>query len=237
MPRRLVLFVEGKGDRKAVPTLVGRVVANLGVDDALFVDSEPFRVAGVGHLVKDDCKEWKRFLGAAGKSRRDLAAVLLILDGDLPKIPATWAAYRNRCGGTLGFCAMHAACVLADQARTSRAGEVFSLAAVFIMKEFEAWLLAGIESLCGVKLPDGRGVVPSNVVVPPINLEAKRDAKGLLRDQIPGYQETLDQAALAAKVDLSQIRTRCRSFRRLESAIRQLADAVRTGKSIVSPVI
>ena len=103
------------------------------------------------------------------------------------------------------------------------------------MKEFEAWLVAGVESLRGLSLTEGRGIVPSTAAAPDSDLEAKRDAKGVLREIIPGYDQSLDQAVLTAKVDLEAIALRCRSFRRFRSAVMQLAEAVRAGKFIVSP--
>jgi hypothetical protein len=169
LPQRLVLFVEGKGDKTAVPTLTRRVLAAAGATDALFVDPDPFVVRGVGKLIKNNCADWHR--------------------------------------------------------------------SIFAMKEFEAWLVAGVESLRGLSLADGRGIVPGTATPPDSDIEAKRDAKGVLREIIPGYDQSLDQAVLAAKVDLDTIALRCRSFRRLQSAVMQLAEAVRAGRFIVSPGI
>jgi hypothetical protein len=235
-PQRLVLFVEGKGDVSAVPTIAARVLASMNGDDALFVDSNPFRVAGLGTLLKDNGNKWQAFLHAASKTRPHLAAVLLVLDGDLDHVPKTWAQYVQRFGSTT-FCPVHAAGSLVEAGRTARAGESFSLASVFIMKEFEAWLLAGIESLRGTKLPEDRGVVPIDAHLPNIDHQPKRNAKQEITEQIPFYQEPMDQHDLARRVDLPQIRMRCRSFRRFESAISKLVDATRAGSHIISPML
>ncbi len=234
-PRRLVLFVEGKGDIAAVPTLARRVISSIGAHDALFVDgAEPFRVSGIGPLVKDNCANWHRWLATAGKTRKDVGAVLLVLDADANRVPGNWASYTTKYKST-DFCPYRVAAMLAHEARASRAGEAFSLAAVFAVQEFEAWLVAGIESLRGITLAERRGIVPAGAAVPPIDIESKRDAKGLLESIVRGYNPSLDQAILAAKVDLSAVAARSRSFRRLQSALSQLADAVRAGKAIVSP--
>jgi hypothetical protein len=117
----------------------------------------------------------------------------------------------------------------------ARAGDQYSLATVFAKMEFETWLLAGVESLRGKPLADGRGHVPSDAICPEIDLENKRDAKGHLREIISGYDQTLDQEVLAREVNLDAVRVRCRSFRRFCSAIQQLAAAVRTDTNVVTP--
>jgi hypothetical protein len=53
-------------------------------------------------------------------------------------------------------CARRVASMLGQDARAARAGEAYSLGSVFAMKEFETWLLAGIESLRGVPLRRAR---------------------------------------------------------------------------------
>lgn len=233
MAKRLVIFVEGNGDVAAVPTLAQRVVQKLEAYDALFVDHEPFRVRGLGTLVKNNCFDWHRWIGAAGNTRANLGAILLVLDGDLDHVPRPWSLYFDRFGNN--FCAYHVAALLGQEARTSRAGNVFSLATVFAMKEFEAWLIAGVEGLRGQLLPEGRGAIPLDASFPGIDVEAERDAKRHLRRIVPAYSETLDQGALAAHVDLDRALERCRSFRRFENSIRQLADSVRNGAAMVSP--
>ena len=233
---RLVAFVEGHGDRTAVPRLAARLVKEAGGDDVVFVDSEPFRVGGLGRLAKNDGQEWIRFLRAAATTRKNLSGVLLVLDGDSANVPPSWRAYIERYK-TSEFCARRVAAVLAEQARAVRAGDAFSLAAVFAMREFEAWLVAGIETLRGVELSEKRGVVPHTARAPDIDIEAKRDAKGMLRGQLKQYQETLDQGQLVSHVGLAAIRERCRSFRRLESALRQLIDAARSGNAVTTPLL
>ena len=234
MAKRLVVFVEGKGDVQAVPTLAQRVVDWLELHDALFVDFEPFRVRGIGALVKNNCFDWHRWLGAAGKTRANLGAVLLVLDGDVEYVAPSWASYVDRFGSTV-FCEFHAAAMLGYDAREARAGDQFSVATVFARKEFEAWLLAGVESLRGASLTDGRGKVPAHATCPVQDPEAVRDAKGELRRLIPDYQQSLDQGVLAKRLDLERVHVACRSFQRFCSAIQQLADAIRQGRHVITP--
>jgi hypothetical protein len=235
LPKRLVIFVEGKGDVAAVPKLAQLVLAASDAVDALFVDHEPFRVTGIGTLVKNSCRDWHRWLTVAGATRKNLGAVLLVLDGDADKVPSTWKRYVDE-HGTNEFCAFRVAKMLGQEARAVRAGEAFSLAVVFSMREFEAWLVASIESLRGVSLAGGRGAVPDDAAFPEgIDIEAKRDAKGVLRQIVPEYKQSLDQGLLAAKVEPTLPSERCRSFRRFVHAIEQLASAVRDDVPMVSP--
>ena len=217
-----------------MPILARRVIETIGANDSLFVDLEPFRVKGVGSLVKDECSNWLRLIEAAGRTRKDLGAILLVLDGDMDRLPQSWQYYVDRFR-RLDFCEYHVAAALAAEARKVRAGDAFSLGIVFAMKEFEAWLVAGVESLRGKMLTGSRGRVSLAATRPSINVDATRDAKGELRKQIPEYDQLLDQATLAAEVNLTAVSTHSRSFRRFENAISQLAHAVRTNGPIVTP--
>ena len=102
----------------------------------------------------------------------------------------------------------------------------------------ETWLIAGATSLAGRRSPDGR-LIKANAKTPRGDLEAgPRDAKGWLRGIIEGgYKPARDQAVLTKLVDLEAIRAReLRSFRRLESAVSGLLQAIRTDKPITSPL-
>lgn len=224
-PKRLVLFVEGEGDREAVPVLVRRLLTELKAWDSVFLDPRPFEVGSLGKLVKKDCRNWIRWLQAAAK-RGSLGGVLLLLDGD-----------EDRVAGKL-FCAAEAARMLAREARQARAGELFSVAAVFACQEFESWLIAGVESLAGEKFSDGRPGVTGGTTPPAQDLElTPRDAKRWLSRVIQsGYNPPRDQAALTELVDLDLIRSRpMRSFRRLESAIQELVTAARSDTPVATP--
>ena len=223
--RRLILFVEGEGEADAVPALVKRLLDEKGRwYDIFLLDNAPFRVGSVDKLVKEDFRGWKRFLGASLK-RPDVGGVLLLLDGDIEKV------------GGKEFCASEVARSLASGAMHVGAGKTFSVAVVFASQEYESWLIAGIASLAGRRLPDGR-LIESDAKAPQGDLETSpRDAKGWLGTIVEGgYKPTRDQAALTRLVDLEVIRARkLRSFRRLESAVSSLREAIQYNRPTVSP--
>ncbi len=222
--RRLILFVEGNGEDDAVPTLVKRLLKERRELYDILLDDAPFRVGLVDKLAKADFRDWKRYLGASLK-RSNVGGVLLILDGDIEKV------------GGKAFCAAEVATSLAGAAMHVGAGKTFSVAVVFARQEYETWLIAGAASLAGQRLPDGRRI-KTDAKAPEGDLETSpRDAKGWLRGIVDGgYKPTRDQAALTKMVDLEAIRAReLRSFRRLESAVASLLEAIRCNRPIISP--
>jgi hypothetical protein len=222
--RRIILFVEGEGEADAVPTLIKRLFNEKGDWYDILLDESPFRVGSVNKLVKEEFREWKRILGASLK-RANVGGVLLILDGDIEKV------------GGKAFCAATVAKSLAGAAIDVGAGKMFSVAVVFARQEYETWLIAGVASLAGRRLPDGRLIDP-NARPPAGDLEVgPRNAKGWLGNIVEGgYKPTRDQAAFTKAVDLELIRARnLRSFRRLESAVSSLLEAIRCNRPIVSP--
>ncbi|MCS7305590.1 MAG: DUF4276 family protein [Thermoguttaceae bacterium] len=233
--RRLVLMVEGEGDVEAVPMLVKRLLAKLGAFDLLSLAPHPIRVGTYSKICKDRFADWRRYLNVCRK-RRDFGAALLLLDGDSHCIWTRQGPLKEE-GKKKPFCAMQAAQILAEEAQAEGAGSLFSVAVVFACQEFESWLIAGAESLVGRRFPDGRMVFPDRTPDIPPNPEiAPRDAKSWLGKRIPtGYNAPRDQANLAEMVDLELIRPRMRSFRRLESAVKQLVEAIRSGQAVVTP--
>ncbi len=222
--KRLVLFVEGEGESDAVPRLVSRLLTELKAWDILYLDNAPFRVGQIQKLVKGQFREWKRKLAACLK-RKDVGAVLVLLDGDLERI------------GGISFCSATIARELANEAMQLGGAAIFSVAIVFARQEFETWFIAGIESVAGQQLPDGRLVQPA-AKAPDGDLEKRpRDAKGWLSQVIEGgYKPTRDQAALSDMADLQTVRARkLRSFQRLEAAISELVSAIRSEKHVVTP--
>ena len=220
--KKLVLFVEGDGDEEAVPVLVKRLITDLNLWSDLQLDPAPFRIGGTSAVLGSEKKlqRWSKHLQAACK-RPGTGGILQILDGDA----------RN-------FCAIQSASQLASRARQVGAGAVFSFACVFACREYETWLVAGIESLAGKPFKDGRtGVNPGSKHAYTDLEQAPRDAKSALGEFMPGkYKPTTDQKPLTELVELEAIR-RCnlRSFRRLENALRQLAQAFQTGQHVSTP--
>jgi len=224
--KRLVLLVEGDGDRAAVPILVKRLLAEYSAFDAVILDSDPFKMGEYSKISRNDFADWRRLLKAAAQ-RKNVGGCLLLLDGD------SKAAVEGQ-----PFCARSAARRLASEARQVGAGILFSVAVVFACMEFESWLIAGVESLVDKPFSDGRREIPRvDCPVPSSPETTPRDAKGWFRKVMEtGYRPTRDQAELTKLVDLNAIRSReMRSFRRLESAVNELTGAIRSGKHMSTP--
>jgi len=224
MKKKIVLFVEGEGEADAAPLLVKKILSEQEAWDSVYLDADPFRVGQINKLIKNDCKDWKRFLANSLK-RPNIGGVLLLLDGDIKKV-----AHAPFCVSTVGKS-------LSEAAREVGGASIFSVACVFARQEYESWLIAGIENLAGKTLSNGC-TIPGNISSPEGNLEeSPRNAKGWLNKGIKGgYRPTRDQAALTQLLDVQVIRNRgMRSFQRLEAAISELVKAIRTGSHVVTP--
>jgi hypothetical protein len=220
--KRLVLFVEGEGDVAAMPALVRKLVERHAGLDYLFVDPAPFRVKGLSNLTGSKDGKWARFLAAAAK-RANLGAVLLVLDGDCDGCTITTSL------GEEEFCAAATSRVLASLATKTRAGTDFSVAVVFARQEFESWLIGGVPFLATAYEEESGDDFQKLETAP-------RDAKKWIRTrQKEGYKPTQHQAPLANAIDLDLAIDRLRSFRRLDHAVRELVDAVRSQKHVVTP--
>lgn len=214
--KRLVLFVEGEGDVKAAPSLVGELLTKLpdALQGQLFLDNAPMKTGGVHQITGKRQPDLLRHLGNAAK-RPKLGGVLLILDGDADRVEGQ------------SFCAAKVARNIAQQSAAAGAGTLFSFAAVFLRQEYESLLIAVADQLPGLK---------SGVTLPPIPEEAPRDAKGWLHQNlVDGYKPTDRQLELTRAVqDWTPVRL-LRCFKRLEHTITELAAATASGQHIVSP--
>jgi Domain of unknown function (DUF4276) len=225
--KRLVLFVEGEGDARAVPVLVKRILTDQNAWQHLALDENPFHVGELSTLTGRNEGNWTRWLAAANK-RPHLGGVLLLIDGDA----------RPTAGKE--FCATTAARELARRAGAVGGGRVFSVAVVFACQEYESWFLPCIEHLAGKNLPDGRQGIRAGTVTPEGDLEAApRDAKKWLGGCMhSGYKPTRDQEPLTRMIlpHLETIHQRpMRSFQRLRDAMQQLVEAIRSGNHIATP--
>jgi hypothetical protein len=224
--KKLVLMVEGEGDQAAMPVLLKRLLTDLQGWDCLQLDNrQPLKVGPVEALTGRNKAAWLKYLQVAGR-RPGAAAVLLVLDGDAPMVEES------------PFCAGSVAREMGRRAQAVGAGKIFSLACVFAKQEYESWLMAGVASLAGRPLPDGRGGVQRGVVCDVSDPDdAPRDAKGWLTEKMGRtYKPTTDQEPLTAMVNLTQIRTRGpRSFVQLEKAVRLLIEAARENRHVISP--
>jgi len=131
--------------------------------------------------------------------RRDLGGIVVILDAD-------------------DDCPKEAAPRLSGWAKAAAAP--IACEVVLANREFEAWFLGGLEGL-----RRARWIRPDAVL--PADPESVRDAKGAfdgLLDLGRTYLPTVDQKRLAGLFDLERAADRCRSFRRLKSALRSILD-------------
>lgn len=192
-PKRLVCIVEGKGEIAALPNLCARILHVLEAWD-WFVDPDPIRqprsrlvderLASPRRPVRSDF--FSNALELALRSRKP-DGLLVLCDSD-DDCPATWgtsarASIGSRCRG----------------------------AAVMIVREYETWLLHGLQQV---------------VDISPSEIEAKRDAKQLLRKFVPGYQPTLQQLQVTRQIDIARCRARSDSFDKLVRDLAALTGAI-----------
>jgi hypothetical protein len=225
--KRLVLLGEGKGEVSGLPVLARKLLADKKGEDQLFIDYDVIRAHNADGVVRWDKKanclnfsQWHRYLRYA-TYRKNLGAVLTIFDGDSKTFPA---------GTKDPFCAARAAKTMASVARGVGAGKTFSLAVVFACVEYETWLVAG----CGQQPVEGSAVLFPGKEFPPGNPESH--GKGWIERNYGPYQPTLHQKPFTELLNLQVVREKqVRSFSRLEHALEQLLEAMKTGKHVCSP--
>jgi hypothetical protein len=189
---KLAVIVEGHGDVQAAPVLLRRIVAELiGAPEVSIL--RPLRVPK-SKLVK--AGELERSVELAARQVGEDGGILTLLDAD------------EDCAGTLG----PALLARAMQKRPDR-----RLAVVLAVVEFEAWFVAAARSLRDV------GVLEFEQL-PPVDPENVKDPKKWLEGASGSgwkYRETLDQAALVARMDLSQAQA-APSFEKLVRDLRRM---------------
>src|SRR5262249_26058656 len=134
--------------------------------------------------------------------KQDCHAILLIVDGD-----ADDDCPEEQGPQILGW------------AQAEAAGRPCGV--VMAYREYEAWFLASIESLRGI-----RGIREDAVSHP--HPEQPTGAKGQLEMRLQdgrSYHETADQPALSAAFDMRPAYQKCRSFRHLVKVFGELAAA------------
>ena len=180
-------IVEGHGDVQALPVLLRRLAAEAQAWDVRV--GVPIRRPR-GRLVQQAHLQDAVRLALLDPK---CAAVLVVLDGD------------TDCPAELG--------PLLREWASSASGNV-PCEVVMPHREYEAWFLAAIESLRGV-----RGVRQDAQSHP--NPEAPYGAKELLEKRMVSnrsYVETADQPAFSEQFSMSAAYVRCRSFRKLTAA-------------------
>ena len=182
VPVTISSVVEGDGDRQALPRLLYRIAAELGVD--LRTPKEPFRIPK-SKLVASGGVE--RAVQAQASGVTGAGGILILLDAD------------DDCPAELGP-------QLLARAHAVRSDK--SVAVVLAKREFEAWFLAAMPSLA--EQHGFPGNLPP-VASPETPRDCKGQLTRA-REQGSPYKETVDQAPLAAIFDMTMARANSQSF-------------------------
>ncbi|HEX9593959.1 MAG TPA: DUF4276 family protein [bacterium] len=180
-------IVEGQGDVAAAPVLLRRLAEQAQAWDVQV--ARPHRRRRTQLVQRDALQDAVR----VARLTPGCSAILILFDADddCPKeLAPTLAAWAQE------------------------AANPIPSAIVMANREYEAWLLAAVESLQGVAgIRADAGAHPDP--------EAPRDAKGELERRMGigyTYLPTTDQARLTASFDLASAYRSCRSFRKLVGA-------------------
>ncbi len=190
--KRLLIVAEGKGEMVAARKLVARLLVERG-HDTWIVPENAYKLGGlpVFRSRPDETLDLVR--------RKDPDALLFLsdLDDGCPAEAASGAAALFR-----------------------EAAFPFPVAVVLARCEYEAWMIASIETVSAAdpRLPDG--------LTCDADPEGIRDAKGWLTARLPSgisYKPSLDQTRYTSAIDTAIAAERSRSFRRLCHALDELA--------------
>src|SRR5579883_447516 len=192
---RIQPIVEGKGEVQAVPVLLRRLIV---AANAYPLDvNPPIRRPRTDFDREDGVRNWVR----VARLRPGCAAILVMFDSD------------DDCPRDI-----------APRVQAWGQAEAAPIPCYVVMptREFEAWFLAAVESLRGV-----RGIVAGATAHP--NPESRRGAAEELERRMPpnqSYSKTADQPALTARFDMATAYQRCRSFRRMVNVFSLIAAGV-----------
>lgn len=184
----LAPVVEGHGEVPALPVLLRRIATE--VLSTPLVVSPPWRIGRSKMLDPKTIQAAYRRSAAQGS----VSGVLVLLDAD------------DDCPREL------------SEAVTNALGDPWgpSVEVVAANREYEAWFLAGIESLRGHRSILADASYPDDPETP-------RGAKERLKRMMTeSYNEMVHQVVFSSMVDLTTVYERCRSFRRLCSAVEAL---------------
>jgi Domain of unknown function (DUF4276) len=186
-------MVEGQSEERSIGVLLRRILHERGKVYDIQI-ARPFRVKR-NRVVREG--ELERSVLQAERSRVGASAILILLDAD------------SDCPATLG-----------NQLRQRALTQTTLPVSVVLPKvETEAWILAAVESVRGV-----RGI--AHDAEAPDDPEAIRDAKGALSALMVGsrgYVATDDQPAFLSQLDLDLAASRSPSFAKF---IRDVASVV-----------
>jgi Domain of unknown function (DUF4276) len=181
-PVTIVAIVEGEGDVAALPKLLYRIAAELGVGGLRV--PKPFRIPR-GRLIAPGGIE--REVSTAAARSSGAGGVLILADAD------------DDCPAELGP-------ALLDRARKARPDK--RIAVVLANREFEAWYLAAAPSLAGQHGFAGTFPMPED----PERRRDCKGLLTKARAAGHPYKETVDQAALASTFDMAMARAHAPSF-------------------------
>ena len=199
----IVPIVEGHGEEKAFPLLLRRLLAEEYCRFDITID-HPLNAKSWNNLLRAGGIE--RFLERAAL-RANAAGIIVLLDLDEAD------------------CAADLARELAARARGR--GLHLPVAIVVVVRAYEAWFIASIETIRGRRVK-GLKFLPGDVEPHP-QPETIRSPKSWLKEKLVagrGYVEPRDMPPLTDLLDYALVRQRCRSFHRLGHAIEQLIEAV-----------
>lgn len=179
-------IVEGDGEVRALPVLLRRLAGWLSPDRSVEVPP-PIRVRRDRFLNRDD--EFRRMLLLAAAKCGESGWILVLLDAD------------DDCPSELGKKILERARRVVPHRRIS---------VVLANREYEAWFIAAASSLDGQRgfaYPEQEHA----------DSERNRDAKGWIKKHKADgrYDETTDQPAFSALMNLERARENSRSFRKL----------------------
>lgn len=190
--KRLLIVAEGKGEMAAASKLVSQLLHERG-PAGWIVPENAYRLGGLPVFLSrpDDTMNLLR--------RKNPDAVLFLSDLDngcpVEEAPKAVALFR--------------------EARLP-----FPTAVVLARCEYEAWMIASIETVAAA---DPR--LPADLTCD-VDPESIRDAKGWISERLPAglkYRPTADQARYTSAIDFGLACERSRSFQRLCNALDDLA--------------
>jgi hypothetical protein len=193
---KLHLIVEGKGDSEAVPLLVRNILSANSLDHIQLTKPQ---------ISGDIRKVSKRLTDFLTYGLKNECPILWVLDCD------------DKTDGTAG-CAVNHVANLRDAMASAKIHQSHPVEFAFFTKEFESLFLAEQKALRNFY-----GL--SATVEIDVGAALRRDAKGeigKLLGKSRGYKESIDQAKIAARLDLATCRAVSRDYRHFEDAVLRL---------------
>jgi hypothetical protein len=196
----IVSIVEGHGEVRALPILLRRLAQAHGIHDLAV--PEPIRMRKDRFLRRSE--EFSRMLALAAAKAGPGGGILIVVDAD-------------------DDCPVELAADIARRADVQLDGR--SVGVVVANREYEAWLIAGADSLASRRNLDADLAAPNDP-------EAIRDAKGWLSQRMGQnrYHEVVDQPALTAVFDIPAAVTTSRSLRKLIATVDRMLGVCSPGK-------